>query len=428
MSEDTIVGDSDAEIARNRSFGAGVVDDPYPTLHELRAQCPVHRSMIADSFPGMEGLRAMVPTGVDPYSVYGYETALEVLRRPGDFASAPFYFGLTASIGPSVIAMDGLEHRRMRSLVQPAFARREMQTWKQEIIGPIVDEHLDRIAPLGRCDLYQELASKVPVHTISAALGLPVDDREMFFEWAVAMTNSTAAPEERAAASQAVGDYVTPIIEARRAEPADDLISRLVLARVPVEEVEEGADIDQRPLSDDELRTFVRLFIIAGAGTTFRAFGLLLYHLLTNPEQLEEVREDRSLIADAIDETLRMDQPLAFIGRVAARDCEIAGTAVPEGSYVEVSVGAANHDPGQYDDPDRFDLHRDKADRHVTFGFGLHRCVGAHLAEAELTMMLEKVLDRFGDLRLDPEAEGVHLTGLGLRMVTKLPVLYTPEA
>jgi len=424
MSEVTaVVGGSDAEVARNRMFGAGVVNDPYPTMHRLRAQCPVHAGALAEQFPGMEGLRPLVPEGRPELATYGYETALDVLRRSEDFASAPFYAGLTASIGPSVISMDEPEHRRMRSLVQPAFARREMERWKERIIRPIVDEHLERIAPLGRADIYTEIGATVPVHTIAAAIGLPVKDKEQFFEWAVLMTLATAPAEDRWAASEALGAYVAPLIAERRRRPSDDLLSTLVQATVPTDV---GEGVDMRPLSDDEINSFVRIFIIAGAGTTFRGYGSLMYHLLTHPGQLAEVKADRSLVPRAIEEALRIEQPLAFIGRVSARNCALAGREVPAGSYVEVSVSAANHDPDLFGDPERFDIHRDKLDRHIAFGFGIHRCVGSHLAEAELSVMLDRTLDRLADLRLDPEAAGVRMTGLGLRMVTKLPVLYRP--
>ena len=182
-----------------------------------------------------------------------------------------------------------------------------------------------------------------------------------------------------------------------------------------------------QPLSDEEINSFVRLFIVAGAGTTFRGYGALMYHLLTNPDQLEEVRRDRSLVPKAISEALRIDSPLAFIGRVTTRPCPREGRNLPARSIVEVSVSAANHDPAVFADPERFDIGRDKADRHIAFGYGVHRCVGAHLAEAELAVMLGRTLDRLPSLRLDPDARGVRTTGVGMRMVTKLPVLYDPS-
>jgi cytochrome P450 len=417
------VGAFDAEVQRNRTFGAGIVDDPYPTLHRLRSDGPVHPGTIEGQFPAMEGLRPMMPTGVPTFATYDYDAALDVLRRSGDFASAPFYADLSASIGRSVIGMDEPDHRRMRSLVQPAFARREMERWAKRIIAPIVDEHLDRIAPLGRAELSQEIGAKVPVHTIAAAIGLPVADREQFFEWAVMMTLASATPEERRGASDALGAYVAPLIAERRERPSDDLLSTLVQATVPADM---GENVDRRPLSDDEINTFVRIFVIAGAGTTFRAYGGLMYQLLTDRHQFDEVAADRSLIPMAITEALRIEQPLAFIGRVAARPCPLGDHQVPEGSLIQVSVSAANHDPALFADAERFDIHRDRSERNIAFGYGIHRCVGAHLAEAELTVMLDRTLDRLPDLRLDPEATDVNMTGVGMRMVTRLPVVFRP--
>jgi cytochrome P450 len=417
------VGGSDDEVLRNRTFGAGVVDDPYPTFHALRAACPVQVGSVPDQFPAMEGLRALVPAGRASRSAYSYEAVVDVLRRPEDFASAPFYAGMNESIGPSVIGMVEPEHRRMRSLVQPAFARRLMEDWKRTIIRPIVDEHLDRIAPLGRADIYQEIGATVPVHTIAAALGLPTEDREQFFDWAVAMTLSTATLQARRAASDALGEYIAPLIGTRRRQPSDDLLSTLAQATVP-DDVGDG--VDRRPLSDEEIDAFVRILVVAGSGTTFRGYGSLMYHLLTNRDALDAVRADRSLVHNAVAEALRIEQPLAAIGRVTTHACSLAGSEIPDGSYVEVSISAANHDPDLFLEPERYDIHREHLERHIAFGFGIHRCVGAHLAEAELAVMLERTIDRLPGLRLDSEADDVHVTGIGIRMVTKLPVLFEP--
>jgi cytochrome P450 len=380
---------------------------------------------VPDQFPAMDGLRALVPIGGPSRSVYSYETGVDVLRRPEDFASAPFYAGLNASIGPSVIGMDEPEHRRMRSLVQPAFARNLMEEWKRTIIRPIVDKHLDRIAPLGRADINQEIGSQVPVHTIAAALGLPTKDRDQFFVWAVTMMLSTATLQSRLEAADALGDYIAPLIAMRRRQPSDDLLSTLAQATVP-DDVGEG--VDHRPLSDQEIKAFVRILVIAGSDTTFRGYGSVMYNLLAHPDVLEAVRADRSLVRKAIAEALRIEQPLAAIGRVTSRPCSLAGQEIPAGAYVEVRVGAANHDPNVFPEPERYDIHREHLERHLAFRFGIHRCVGVHLAEAELSVMLERTIDRLPGLRLDPEAEGVRVTGVGVRIVTKLPVLFEPTS
>lgn len=416
---DSSLGASSADDERNRAFGAGLVDDPYPAYHELLSQCPVHEGSIASQFPAMAGFPPLGGVEAPTWSVWGHEQCLDVLRRSEVFSSSWYDATLTRSIGPTVIGMDAPEHRRHRVLLQPAFQRRQMEQWRSDIIGPIVAEHLDRVRPQGRADLYAELASKVPVHTISAALGLPVHDRDQFFDWAIAMTAATHTPEERQAASQAVADYIAPLVAERRQSPRDDLITYLVEAQVPASDAADG--VDQRPMTDEEVATFVRLLIIAGAGTTYRAFGSLLFHLLSNPEQFDQVKADPSLVPAAIEESLRIDQPLAHFGRIVRSDTEIDGVTIPAGSIVELNVGSANHDPAQWPDPDRFDIHRSKPDRHLSFGFGVHRCLGIHLARAELTEMLEQCIATLPGLHLDPDDPEVHMTGLVFRLVNRLP-------
>jgi cytochrome P450 len=423
---DVRLGRSDADAARNRSFGAGLVDDPNPTYAEILRRGPVHEGSTASHFAAMAAVPSFGGASGRTCTAFGYEAGLDVLRRTDVFASEPFYgANLTLSIGPSVISLDGPAHRRMRSLLQPAFAKRRMDTWQDTIIRPIVDEHLDRIVAQGRADLSNDVGGMVPIHTIAVALGLPAQDRQQFFDWAIGMTDTTSSAEERQAASVAVGDYVAPLVAERRRDPRDDLISVLVQARVAAEATEDGAD--DRPLSDDEIKTFVRLLIIAGAGTTFRAYGALMFFLLQDPAQLDAVRADRSLVPGAIEESLRLEQPLAQIGRVATAACPLHGTTVPAGAVVEVNVGAANRDPEQWPERDVFDPGRPRGDRHLSFGFGVHRCLGIHLARAELVVMLERTLDRLPGLRLDPAAD-VHMTGLGFRMVNHLPVLFEPSA
>ena len=185
-------------------------------------------------------------------------------------------------------------------------------------------------------------------------------------------------------------------------------------------DVAPGEDVDRHPLSDEEINGFVRLLLVGGTSTTYRAFGVLLYLLLTNPDQMALLRADRSLAANAIDESLRIEQPLVQWGRITTREVELAGVTIPARCPVNINVGAANHDPAEWPDPDRFDITRAHPDRHLTFGFGKHHCVGVHLARMELDVMLSMVLDRLPGLRL-ASTDGVELTGLGFRMVTKLP-------
>jgi cytochrome P450 len=420
------VGATEADELRNRMLGVGFVSDPYPLYARLRDAAPVHPGAISTLFPVPPAADSFVLADRPRFSVYSYGACEAVLRDADTFSSTWYEELLTPFAGRTIIGMDEPDHRRMRMLIQPAFSRAEMGWWTPEIIRPIVHEYLDRVAPLGTCDLYRELGATVPIHTVSAALGLPVADRNQFFEWAVRMSSIAETAETRVAASRALADYIAPLVAERRSRPHRDLITVLAQARVPDAEVEAG--VDARPLSDEEIASFVRFLVIAGAGTTYRAYGSLMYQLLTHPDQLAEVTADRSLVPAAIEESLRLEQPTAHFGRVTRAGTELGGVAIPANCPVTLNISAANHDPAQFADPDRFDVHRERADRHLSFGFGIHRCVGIHLARAELHVLLDGTLDRLANLRLDPGNDDVHMTGLGFRMPTRLPVLYDPAS
>src|SRR5476651_2320814 len=163
-------GRTTVDEARNRAMGAGVVDDPYPKLHELRAQCPVHRGAAAVEF----GVGSPVGSAdIEQYSVLSYEAALRTFRDHTAISSHWFQKAIGATVGNALIALDPPEHQRHRSLLQPAFAIREMERWQRDIVSPIVTGHLDELAPKGRADLYADFAAFVPVEVTAAALGLP---------------------------------------------------------------------------------------------------------------------------------------------------------------------------------------------------------------------------------------------------------------
>jgi cytochrome P450 len=413
------VGRSDADEARNRSFGAGLVDDPYPVYHDLLERCPVHAGGVSDLF----GIPAIADAADgNQFVAHSYRECVQVLKSDSSFTNQWYGPTLNAMIGPNMLGMDEPQHKRFRLLVQRAFSKREMRWWRSDIVEPIVRSQLDPLVGRGQADLYSEFAAFIPARVIVNAIGLPEADLDQFFEWAIVMTSSVETPARRLSATRAMSDYVRPLCEARRRDPQRDLISILVSAEVSDADLEAGEDIDRHPLTDDEIDGFLRLLLIGGTSTTYRAFGVLLYLLLTHPEQFEAVRRDRALVESAIEESLRLEQPLVQWGRRAARDTALRGVEIPEGAAVIVNIGAANHDPAEWPDPDSFNVWRVNPDRHLSFGFGKHHCLGVHLARMELDVMLNTVLDRLPNLRLDDPANEVHLTGLGFRMVTKLPV------
>ena len=412
------VGANPADIARNRALGAGVVGDPYPRYDELRESGPVHEGTISQAF-GIEGTPEQLTwTDRRQFACYDWESVDRVLRDPDTYSSEWYEPTLGVTIGRSMIQMGGPEHRRYRALVQPAFTRREMERWQQRWVQGAVDGILDELIAAGEpCDLYAELCAKVPVFTIASSFGVAPEDVPHFHELAVTTTGVTQKPGDRLAAAEEIADYLKGVIAKRRSDPGEDLIG--LLCNVEVEDPEDGR---RHRLSDAEILAFARLMLPAGAGTTYRGLGCLLFALLRQG-QLERVREERKLLDAAIEESLRWEQPLTSAGRLVARDTELCGVSIPEGSVMTACLGAANHDPARWNDPHRFDLDR-AVKPHASFGSGPHLCIGMHLARMEMRTAMNAVLDRLPGLRLDEAAPKPWITGLLFRMPTALPVVW----
>jgi cytochrome P450 len=279
----------------------------------------------------------------------------------------------------------------------------------------VVDELIDGFADRGHADLVQELTFNFPVQVIAHILGLPRSDFPMFQRWAIAITSVTTNWDRGMAASEALRDYFATILDERRRHPADDLISELV-----------QAEVDGRKLEDEEIYSFLRLLLPAGVETTYRASGSMLYGLLTNPDQLQAVVADRDLLVPAFEETIRWEPPVTVILRQATRGTELAGVPVQKGADVGLLLGAANRDERKYEDPDHFDLFRESK-QNVGFGFGIHVCLGMHLARMETRVALNTLFDRLPDLHLDAAPDqDLHIRGMAFRSPIALPVAFTP--
>jgi cytochrome P450 len=385
--------------------GGGDPADPYPGFAEARTACPVLK---------VEGARpsAQAPPR-DVFTLFRHADVHAVLRDPQGFSSAIVGEMMGAVLGRTILEMDGAEHLRHRALVAQAFRPKVLERWRATLIEPLVHRCIDDFVRDGRADLVRQLNFRFPVLVIAHLLGLPAADHERFQSWSVDILAYAAHAERGLAASQALRAYLGPVITARRDQPADDLISELV-----------SAEIEGERLTDDEILPFLLLLLPAGAETTYRAFGNLLYALLTDPEQLAAVRADRSLVTRAVEEGLRWEPPLLILTREATGACRFDGIEVPAGGQVAVVQGSANRDPDHWgDDAHRYDLHRPPR-QHLSFGFGPHMCLGMHLARLEMAVALEAVLDRLPGLRLDPEAADVGIRGLVFRSPTALPVLF----
>ena len=405
--------DYDAFAVFDESVGIGSVRDPYPAFHDLRSECPVQAGNLNDRFGLDEPVDPLLlGADVTPYTVLSFDGVAAVLKDGETFSSSGYAQSMGLVMGHSILEMDEPEHHRYRSLVQQAFTRKAMERWETELVSPIVHGLIDEFAADGRAELVRRLFWPFPVHVIAGMLGLPADDLPEFHRRAVELISIAANIERGLSASQWLYDYFRSIIEQRRDEPRGDVISVLV-----------GAELDGQRLTDDEIVAFLRLLLPAGAETTYRSSSNLMFGLLTHPDQLAALRGDRSLMPRAIEEGLRWEPPLTSIGRTATRDVEVDGVVIPAGSPVGVCMGAANRDPSKFERPDEFDMFRESK-QHMAFAFGSHMCLGMHLARMETTVALNAVLDRLPDVRLDPDAEDVHITGLGFRAPSALPVLF----
>ena len=397
----------------DQSAGVGQVRDPHPVFHEMRGECPVHVGTFMHRFGVENSLEeAMIHPDSTPHAVLSFETVQQALKDGETFSSAGYADSMGLVFGHSILEMDEPEHHEYRALIQQAFTRKAMERWEEELVRPIVHDLVDSFADRGSAELVRELFFPFPVHVIAGMLGLPAEDLPEFHAKAVELISIAVAIERGLEASQWLYDYFAGVIADRRANPRGDVISVLV-----------EAELNDVRLTDDEIIAFLRLLLPAGAETTYRSSSNLLFGLLTNPEQLDALRADRGLMPQAIEEGLRWEPPLTGIGRSTTRDIEVAGVLIPAGSPIQVEMGAANRDPSRWENPDEYDLFREQK-QHMSFAFGPHMCLGMHLARMETTVAINAVLDRLPNLRLDPDADDVHISGLAFRAPNRLPVLF----
>jgi cytochrome P450 len=280
-------------------------------------------------------------------------------------------------------------------------------SYVEPILRPLCHELVDRFAARGAADLVAEFTKGFPLAVIARLLGLPVEDEAMFSRWAMALISYAFLPEEAMQASERFNRFLAPLIEERRRQPSDDLLSMLATA-----------EVDGVRLTDEQALSFVRVIFAAGTDTTYNAVGSLLHALLTNPDALERVTADRDLLPQAVEELLRWNGPIGVLPRILPADTEHLGHHMPAGSTILVGLASANRDPDVFADPDAFDLDRNPQG-HLAFGFGQHFCLGAHLARAEMVVALDVLLDRLADLRLTAEPRFV---GSVIRGPETLPV------
>jgi cytochrome P450 len=384
------------------------IRDPYPHYHRLRTAGPVHRS----------ALGFFAASRHDDVSTilrdkrFGKDFVGRMTRRLGhEIMEEPVY----RSMRCWMLQQDPPDHTRLRGLVVKAFTARRVDDMRPRIQA-IVDDAINRVEPQGHMDLIADFAYRLPVTVICEMLGIPKEEHEMFHAGARASGRlldpvplSRAELDVANAGNLASAEYFRALFELRRREPGDDLTTQLVRAE------EEGSR-----LSNEELTANIILLFGAGHETTVNLIGNGLLALHRNPGELRRLQDDPSLVSNAVEELLRYDSSVQVTGRVALEDVAVGSTAVLKGDGVLCLLGAANRDPAVYPEPDRLDVTRRNI-RPLSFGGGIHFCLGAQLARIEAEIAICTLLRRLPSLRLDDADHPEWRPAFVLRGLQSLP-------
>ena len=396
----------DAQSRFNEGMGGQGDATPYPLLKQLRAQSPVH-----PGWPemGMVGNRG---DGPQTYTAYSFDAVKAVFTDNVTFSTRCYEDVVRPLQGPTILEMQEPEHAVYRKLHEFAFARSSMKRWDAELVGPLVDRTLARIKQTKRADLVDAVFMPIPVRVIAALLGLPDGDVLQFHRWAIDMLAFRADMPTAMAASAQMREYFVGILSDKRRSPGDDMVSILA-----------GAEVNGVKMSDEQIYGFMRNLLPAGAETTSRSTATLALALLTHPDQLDAVRTDRNLLPQAIEEGIRWETPLLNFMREVTCDTELGGVPIPKGATMMLSLGSANHDENRWDEPEEFDIFRERKP-HIGFAHGAHVCLGMHLARLESMKIFNALFDELPGLRLDPDAPPPYITGTMFRSPPRLDVIW----
>ncbi|MFM9368701.1 cytochrome P450 [Streptomyces sp. Da 82-17] len=382
--------------------------EPPEEFRRLREQAPVSR--------------VTLPTGDRAWLLTRYKDVRDALADPrlsraaAELPGAP-RMGNTSPGPKTILGMDAPDHSRLRRLVMKAFTARRVEALRPRV-QQLADEQIDLVLYAPKpVDLMSCFALSLPIKVIFELLGVPHEDSDELHAWSeVIFALGGHTKEEVVEARGNIIAYLRGLIETRRREAADDLLSVLVHAR------DEG-----EKLSEEELLDFAMILMTVGHQSTSNSLGIALFTLLQHPEQMELLRRKPELVPAAVEELLRFN-PFVFTGtqlRVATEDLEIGGVTIRRGEAVIAALGSANHDEENFDDPEKFDVQRG-ANQHLAFGYGIHHCLGAQLARLEMQIALATLIRKVPEtLRLAVPVEWLTWkTGLTARAVADLPVTW----
>lgn len=379
-------------------FSAAMLHDPYPHYARLRREAPVARNP-----------RPSLVTG--DVLIARYKDVYETLRDHKTFSSDPVHSRDELGEGDTLtdlLRTDPPLHTRLRSLVSDAFTPKRIRVIEPRI-REVVDKLVEDVSG-PKIEAMSALAIPLPITVIAELLGIPMDRQDDFRRWSDARVSTSIRRDERRAAMDEMFEFFREAAEERRRAPREDVITTLVQGRM-----------DGDPLSDGQLLSICVRLLVAGNETTRNLIGNMLNVLADRPDLWAAMRADRSLVERAVDETLRYDTPVHVLVRYPVRDVQVAGITIEAGARVGVLFGSANRDEEVFPNADEFRLDRE-LNRHVSFGVGIHYCLGAPLARAEAALMLHALLDRYATLRRGDEPAERQTEAATLRGFTRLPL------
>ena len=355
--------------------------DPYPIYARLRDEEPV----------------SWVPA-VQLWLVTRYDDVRTVCLEPERFTADTDPSTLNRTMGRNMLGSEGPDQRRIRAIVEPPFRPRDVEERTQGMIPKLAHELIDAFEARGECDLFREFADPMSVRALRFMLGLDEVAWEDLLRWneglMPGLANFEGDPVKQAPAdeaSEALGEVIERVLDRLADEPDGSVLSWML-----------HDEHDGERMSRDEIVANTKLMLSGGLQEPRDVIALVLIALGSRPEQLEEVRADRSLVKPAVEETLRWAGPVGTATRQTAARTELAGTELPDGAVLGAVLSSANRDPRRFTDPDRFDVHR-KEGAHLAFALGNHFCLGAWFGRHLARVSLEILLDRLPNLRLDPD-------------------------
>lgn len=375
--------------------------DEVPDLHDILADLRERQAVAPILYHG----------GV-AYLITRFEDLQRAFADDVTFPSAAAYSRHSMPVmGKTIQCMGGQEHRRNRGLVSKAFRPRLMTEFVEAFLTPVAHELVDGFQDRGEVDLVEAYTTRYAFTVITRLLDFPPTDFDMLKRWGDGLLEFPWNPDGALKAREEFTAYVKPLIDQRRVAPGEDLLSSLTTV-----------ELDGERLSDEEIFSFVRLLFPAGADTTYRGLGSMMYGVLEHREVFEAVQQDPDFVPAVVHEALRWEPPTAMLPRFAPSDVHFAGAEIPAGSEVIFGITSANRDARMFRDPERLDPWRSERE-FLTFGHGLHFCLGSHLARREMEVSLRVLAERLPDLEL-ADASRVGISGTVLRGPKALPVRF----